>query len=271
MIGSRAEPRSAEERRARSNRHPARLCARGQGDPTAADVDYRGVRIVRVARVRRVQRTAAKSPPRLRRARVRRGRPDHARNALLTKSAAGRRRDGGRRIRRAVRGSDQWLFRSGVGRRDPRVRLAGDDPGPELRDPGPTRRLGTCDRRGDPRGHAAVASALARQPSTRCGRRAARGRGLRRRGRRTVERTGTRGTRGSRRSRSELPRHAASPDRAYRADRRARIAPRRARLAPVVPRAVNRAAGARARVCGGRGSDGGDGRCPTRQRRPARR
>ena len=272
MIGSRAGRRSVEERRARRDRDPGGLRARGQGDRAAADVALRGLRVVRDARAGRFRRAVADAAsPRTSALGVRRRRLHHARDALLAKPVARRGRDGGRRLRRPLLGRDQRLLRGGRDRSDPHVRLAGDDSGAELRDPRPARRLGPRGRRRDLRGHAALAASPARRPSARGRRRAARRRG-RRWTRTAISSPSAHAcTRGGRRPGPALSRHPAPPDRPHRADGRAGVASRRAGLAALLSRAVGGVAGTRARLRGGRGSDGGGGRRAPRGRGAARR
>ena len=77
-----------QERCTRGDRDAGGFRARRQGDRRAADLALRGLRLVRAARARRVRGPAADSPGRVPRARVRRRRVHHARDALLAKRLA---------------------------------------------------------------------------------------------------------------------------------------------------------------------------------------
>ena len=118
IIVSRAGRGSVEERRAGRDRDAGGVRVRGHGDRAAADVDFRGVRIVRDARTGRVRRPAADSLPGVRGARMRRRHFRHARDALLAKPVARRRGDGGRRLRHPLFGRVQRLLLGGPHSRD---------------------------------------------------------------------------------------------------------------------------------------------------------
>ena len=185
----RARPRRAEERRARRDRHPCRLRARGQGDQAAADVDSRGLRIVRDARARRVRGPGPHSPRGLHRSWVRRRRLDHARDGVLAKRVARGRCDGSRRLWRSLLRLVQRVLRGSNDGSAPHVRPAGDDPRAELCDSGPARGLGSRDRCGDLRRRTALAAPPARRPSAGRRPRPAGRRGSRRREPRAVRRS----------------------------------------------------------------------------------